>query len=51
VRIDRLWALEFGGGALSNPEQLFFSAGPNDENNGLCGVISATPRDKYRTAD
>jgi hypothetical protein len=51
VRIDRLWAPEFGGGALSNPEQLFFSAAPNDENNGLFGVISATPRDKYRTAD
>jgi uncharacterized protein (TIGR03118 family) len=51
VRIDRLWALEFGGGAQSSPEQLFFTAGPNDENNGLFGVINATPRDRYRTAE
>jgi uncharacterized protein (TIGR03118 family) len=51
VKIDRLWALEFGGGAVSNPEQLFFTAGPNDENNGLFGVINAVPRDRYRTAD
>jgi uncharacterized protein (TIGR03118 family) len=51
VRIDRLWALEFGGGALSSPEQLFFTAGPDAENNGLFGVINAIPRDQYRTAD
>jgi uncharacterized protein (TIGR03118 family) len=51
VKIDRLWALEFGGGALSNPEQLFFTAGPDDENNGLFGVINAIPRDRYRSAD
>ena len=51
VKIDRLWALEFGGGALSNPEQLFFTAGPNDENNGLFGVINAVPRDRYRTVE
>jgi uncharacterized protein (TIGR03118 family) len=51
VKIDRLWALEFGGGALSSPEQLFFTAGPNDENNGIFGVINAVPRDGYRTAE
>jgi uncharacterized protein (TIGR03118 family) len=51
VKIDRLWALAFGGGAVSDPEQLFFTAGPNDENNGLFGVINAVPRDRYRTAD
>ncbi|HXP66495.1 MAG TPA: TIGR03118 family protein [Steroidobacteraceae bacterium] len=51
IKIDRLWALQFGGGALSSPEQLFFTAGPDDENNGLFGVINAVPRDRYRSAD
>jgi uncharacterized protein (TIGR03118 family) len=51
VKIDRLWALQFGGGAASSPEQLFFTAGPNDENNGVFGVINAVPRGGYRTAD
>jgi uncharacterized protein (TIGR03118 family) len=41
VKIDKLWALQFGGGAKSSPESLFFTAGPNDETNGLFGVINA----------
>jgi uncharacterized protein (TIGR03118 family) len=45
VKIDKLWALQFGGGAKSNPEMLFFTAGPNDENNGLFGVINAVARE------
>jgi hypothetical protein len=48
IKIDKLWALEFGGGALSSPESLFFTAGPNDENNGLFGVINAVARDWER---
>jgi uncharacterized protein (TIGR03118 family) len=38
--IDRLWALEFGN-AVNNgdPDTLFFTAGPNDESNGLFGTI------------
>jgi uncharacterized protein (TIGR03118 family) len=44
VKIDKLWALQFGGGAKSNPEMLFFTAGPNDENDGLFGVINAVAR-------
>jgi uncharacterized protein (TIGR03118 family) len=44
IKIDKLWALQFGGGANSNPEMLFFTAGPNDENNGLFGVINAVAR-------
>ena len=41
--IDRLWALEFGN-AVNNgdPDTLFFTAGPNDESDGLFGTI--TPR-------
>jgi hypothetical protein len=44
VSIDGLWALEFGGGAKSSPESLFFTAGPDGETNGVFGVINAAPR-------
>jgi uncharacterized protein (TIGR03118 family) len=38
--IDRLWALEFGNsGSNGDPDTLFFTAGPNDESNGLFGTI------------
>jgi len=43
VWIDGLWALTFGGGAKSSPESLFFTAGPEDETNGVFGVIRAAP--------
>jgi uncharacterized protein (TIGR03118 family) len=48
ISIDGLWALEFGGGAKSSPESLFFTAGPDGETNGLFGVISAVPRKDNR---
>ena len=39
--IDGLWALEFGNGAAAGPAgTLFFTAGPNDESNGLFGMIA-----------
>ena len=44
ITIDGLWALQFGHGALANngPQNtLFFTAGPNDENDGLFGTITA----------
>jgi uncharacterized protein (TIGR03118 family) len=38
--IDRLWALEFGNaGNNGKPDTLFFTAGPNDESDGLFGTI------------
>jgi len=38
--IDRLWALEFGNaGNNGDPNTLFFTAGPNDESDGLFGKI------------
>jgi len=42
IRIDGLWALAFGqgGGQNGNPNQLFFTAGPNGYANGLFGVIN-----------
>src|SRR5262245_58819164 len=39
--IDGLWALEFGNaGNNGNPDTLFFTAGPNDESDGLFGTIT-----------
>jgi uncharacterized protein (TIGR03118 family) len=39
--IDGLWALEFGNGANAGPKgSLFFTAGPNDEGDGLFGTIT-----------
>lgn len=38
---DGLWALEFGNaGNNGNPDTLFFTAGPDDESNGLFGTIT-----------
>jgi uncharacterized protein (TIGR03118 family) len=45
VSIEGLWALEFGGGAKASPESLYFTAGPDDETNGVFGVINAVPHD------
>jgi uncharacterized protein (TIGR03118 family) len=43
ISIDGLWALQFGHGAPNNgpTNTLFFTAGPNDETNGLFGSITA----------
>jgi len=44
VQIDGLWGLAFGNGFLGQSiDTLYFTAGPNDEANGLYGRISATP--------
>jgi uncharacterized protein (TIGR03118 family) len=40
LAIDGLWALEFGNGVIGNPNTLLFTAGPNDEMNGLLGAIT-----------
>jgi uncharacterized protein (TIGR03118 family) len=42
ISISGLWALAFGqgGGMNGNPNQLFFTAGPNRYANGLFGVIN-----------
>src|SRR5207245_6842822 len=43
LAIDGLWALEFGhGNAANGPlDTLFFTAGPNDESDGLFGTITS----------
>jgi uncharacterized protein (TIGR03118 family) len=42
ITIDQLWGIEFGGGTASNGKtnQLFFTAGPNNNVDGLFGVIA-----------
>ena len=42
IEIDGLWALQFGHGASANgpTNTLFFTAGPNDEENGLFGKLT-----------
>lgn len=42
IAIDQLWGIEFGGGSAANGKtnQLFFTAGPNNNVNGLFGVIN-----------
>jgi uncharacterized protein (TIGR03118 family) len=46
LTIDGLWALQFGGGVnVANDgtaDQLFFTAGPADESEGLFGMITAS---------
>lgn len=44
LTIDGLWALSFAGDVTQNgsPTDLYFTAGPNDESDGLFGKISAT---------
>ena len=45
LSIDGLWALGFGAGnAISGPyNTLFFTAGPNDEGDGLFGTLVPIP--------
>lgn len=42
ISIDELWAIAFGqgGGQNGKPNQLFFTAGPNQYQDGLFGVIN-----------
>jgi uncharacterized protein (TIGR03118 family) len=45
ITIDGLWALEFGNGGQAGPlNTLFFTAGLNDEADGLLGTIEAAGR-------
>jgi uncharacterized protein (TIGR03118 family) len=44
-KIDGLWALIFGGASKSSPDTLFFTAGPDHEQNGLFGSIQAIASD------
>jgi hypothetical protein len=42
IVIDGLWAIAFGNGSAAGPAaSLYFAAGPNDENGGAFGVVTA----------
>jgi uncharacterized protein (TIGR03118 family) len=41
IRIDGLWALQFGNGVTGDHNTLLFSAGPAEEEHGLFGSITA----------
>jgi uncharacterized protein (TIGR03118 family) len=43
LHIDGLWTLTAGGGAMSSPSTLYFTAGPNAETNGRFGTIAPAP--------
>lgn len=45
IKIDQLWGIEFGGGSSNNgaKNQLFFTAGPNNNLAGTFGMISVAP--------
>jgi uncharacterized protein (TIGR03118 family) len=45
LHIDGLWGIQFGNGLLNQKtNQLFYAAGPNDEEDGVYGVITAVTR-------
>ena len=44
IAIDGLWELIPGSGVIAgNASEIYFSAGPNDESDGLFGVIRTVP--------
>jgi uncharacterized protein (TIGR03118 family) len=44
LAIDGLWALTPGnGGSGGNTSELYFTAGPNGESNGLFGALTSVP--------
>jgi uncharacterized protein (TIGR03118 family) len=44
IRIDGLWGLLPGNGVASDPAAVWFSAGPNQEKNGLLGTLRLADR-------
>lgn len=45
LRLDGLWGIQFGNGIFGQKtNQLFYAAGPNDEEDGVYGVITAVTR-------
>ncbi len=42
IVIDGLWAIEFGSVSTGAPNELFYTAGPDDESGGAFGTINAT---------
>jgi uncharacterized protein (TIGR03118 family) len=52
VVIEGLWSLTFGnGGRAGNPDTLYFTAGPADENHGLFGNLTPTMNNGHGMGD
>lgn len=51
IQIDGLWSLSFGGGKASSPDDLYFTAGPNQEQDGLFGTITVMQNGNAVSAD
>lgn len=53
IVIDGLWALQFGGNAPRNGlgNELFFTAGPNEEADGLFGKLAAVATEQRGTSE
>jgi uncharacterized protein (TIGR03118 family) len=49
--IDGLWTLTLGGGRTSSSDTLYFTAGPNGEQDGLFGTITPTTGGKSEDHD
>jgi uncharacterized protein (TIGR03118 family) len=45
IKIDGLWSITFGTALASDPATLYFTAGTNEEADGLFGSLQAIPRD------
>jgi uncharacterized protein (TIGR03118 family) len=41
IKIDRLWALLTGDAVAGGPNSIWFSSGPDDEQHGLLGILTA----------
>jgi uncharacterized protein (TIGR03118 family) len=50
IEIDGLWSLTFGGASKSDPDTLYFTAGPNEEMNGLFGSVALADRQNSEAA-
>jgi len=53
IWIDGLWAISFGGGNTNSglANELFYTAGPNDESNGLLGKLAPVGSDQRGNAE
>jgi uncharacterized protein (TIGR03118 family) len=51
VQIEGLWSIDFGNAAAADPNKLYFTAGPNDEADGLFGSLTAVPTSDHDSDD
>jgi uncharacterized protein (TIGR03118 family) len=51
VTIDGLWSLSFGSGTSTSPSTLYFTAGLNDEKDGLFGSLQPVPTPDHDNND